>query len=68
MRENRSIEINPKDAQAYSGRGLAKYQLNDKQGAIMDISTATELYRLQGNTAKYQEGLKVINILIVEGS
>ncbi len=65
---DRSIELNPKDAQAYSAWAFAKYNLNDKQGAMNNFSIATELYLQQGNITKYQEGLKVIELLKAEGS
>ena len=37
------IESNPQDADAYNNRGLAKYLLNDYQGAIADCSKAIEI-------------------------
>ena len=37
------IELNPKDATAYFGRGWAKEMLKDKWGALQDLSKAGEL-------------------------
>ena len=37
------IESNPQDADAYNNRGLAKYLLNDYQGAITDYNKAIEI-------------------------
>ncbi|MGB8701780.1 MAG: tetratricopeptide repeat protein [Thermosynechococcaceae cyanobacterium] len=40
---NRVIAINPKDAQAYVGRGSARYVLRDFQGALEDANRAIRL-------------------------
>ena len=40
---SKAIEINPKDSKAYSMRGIAKYKINDKNGACLDWSKAGEL-------------------------
>ncbi len=40
---NKCIELNPKYADAYYGRGFAKYYSNDKNGACLDWSQAGEL-------------------------
>jgi lipoprotein NlpI len=40
----------PKFAKAYSNRGIAKYYLNDKQGALEDFNKAGEL----GYTTAYE--------------
>jgi Flp pilus assembly protein TadD len=60
---DRSIEINPYDPSAYSARAVAKYKLNDKRGALNDARIATNLHRLRGNTAEYQDGLDAIRNL-----
>jgi hypothetical protein len=39
----KSIELYPKYADAYYGRGFAKYYSNDKNGACLDWSQAGEL-------------------------
>ena len=39
----KAIELNPNFAEAYSNRGLAKYNLGDNQGAIVDYNKAIEL-------------------------
>jgi len=40
---NKAIELNPKDALAYNGRGLAKEGLQDYRWAIQDYNKAIEL-------------------------
>ena len=40
---NREIALNPKSAQAYSGRGAFKYAKGDKQGAIDDFTKAIQI-------------------------
>ena len=37
------IELNPKNKEAYSNRGIAKLNLKDKNGACLDWSKAGEL-------------------------
>jgi clan AA aspartic protease (TIGR02281 family) len=39
----KGIAINPKDTKAYVRRGIAKYGLNDKQGAIIDFTKAIDI-------------------------
>ncbi len=41
--ENKFIKLKPNYAEAYSGRGLLKFELGDKQGACQDWSKAGEL-------------------------
>jgi tetratricopeptide (TPR) repeat protein len=46
---SQAIAINPKLAQAYYNRGIAKREkLNDKPGAIKDFKVAARLFREQG--------------------
>ncbi len=40
---NQAIKINPKYAQAYIGRGIARNLLGDNQGAIADFNTAIKI-------------------------
>jgi len=40
---NKAIEINPKSADAYYGRGLAKLGLGQKDSGCLDLSKAREL-------------------------
>ncbi|MBN1756379.1 tetratricopeptide repeat protein [bacterium] len=40
---NKAIELNPNFAQAYFNRGLARYSIQDKEGACQDWHTALEL-------------------------
>ncbi len=40
---NKEIALNPKSAQAYSGRGAFKYAKGDKQGAIEDFTKAIQI-------------------------
>jgi tetratricopeptide (TPR) repeat protein len=57
---NSALKINPNFVQAYGNRGVARYELGDKPGAISDLQKAAELSRQQGNTANYQEALELI--------
>jgi serine/threonine protein kinase/Flp pilus assembly protein TadD len=40
---NKAIELNPEFADAYIGRSMVRYALNDKQGAIADVNKVIEL-------------------------
>ncbi|MBI4232355.1 tetratricopeptide repeat protein, partial [Candidatus Peregrinibacteria bacterium] len=40
---DKAIELNPNDAEAYLGRGNAKYHLGDYEGAIKDYERAIQL-------------------------
>jgi tetratricopeptide (TPR) repeat protein len=40
---DRAIELNPRYADAYVGRGFAKYKLGEKSSAVSDFSTAIAL-------------------------
>jgi Flp pilus assembly protein TadD len=39
----KAIQIDPNNAEAYYGRGIAKYKLGDKSGACLDLRKAGEL-------------------------
>jgi hypothetical protein len=39
----KAIQIDPKSAKAYSGRGAVKFAIGDNQGAIADFTKAIEL-------------------------
>ncbi|MGB3419679.1 tetratricopeptide repeat protein [Dolichospermum sp. FACHB-1091] len=40
---NPAIKINPNDANAYYNRGVVRYELGDKQGAIKDFNQAIKI-------------------------
>ncbi|MFM7276915.1 MAG: tetratricopeptide repeat protein, partial [Microcystis aeruginosa] len=40
---NQAINIKPDHANAYYNRGIAKYELEDKQGAIADYNQAINI-------------------------
>ena len=40
---NKAIELDPNDAEAYGGRGLAKILLGQKDSGCLDLSKAGEL-------------------------
>ena len=47
-------------ADAYYSRGYAKYQIEEKRGALRDFQKAAQLFRDQGNTVWYQKALEAI--------
>ncbi|MFM5956144.1 MAG: tetratricopeptide repeat protein, partial [Dolichospermum sp.] len=58
-----AIKINPNYAQAYGNRGIAKAQSGDKQGAREDLQRAAQLFKAQGDTAWYEETMKLLKQL-----
>jgi hypothetical protein len=52
--------LNPKYAEAYLNRGIAKYELVNKQGAITDTRKAAELFRQKGQTDLYQKAMVLL--------
>ena len=44
---NKVIELNPNSADAYKNRGIAKYELGDKNGGCLDLSKAGELGQME---------------------
>ena len=54
------IRRNPKVADNYNKRALARFVLGDKQGTIQDLKQAANLYLNQGNQKKYQQTLETI--------
>jgi tetratricopeptide (TPR) repeat protein len=48
------------DAYAYYNRGIARYKLGDKQGAIADFQKAANLYVQQNRLDDYQRSLENI--------
>ncbi|MFM6312225.1 MAG: tetratricopeptide repeat protein, partial [Dolichospermum sp.] len=50
-------------ADAYSNRGLVRYELGDKFQAISDFKQAAKLYQQQGENEDYQDALNRIREL-----
>ena len=51
---NQALSINPNFAPAYLARGVARYQLLDRPGAIQDARIAEKLFLAQGNGEGHQ--------------
>lgn len=51
---NQALSINSKYAPAYMARGVARYQLLDRSGAMRDAQQAKALFLFQGNQDGYQ--------------
>ena len=51
---NQALSINPNFAPAYLARGVARYQILDRPGAIQDAKVAEQLFLAQGNTGASQ--------------
>ncbi len=54
---NKAIEINPKDADTYYNRGLAKIELGQKYSGCLDLSKAGDL----GHSEAYEAIKKYCN-------
>jgi tetratricopeptide (TPR) repeat protein len=57
---NQAIKINPNYAKAYYNRGNVRDDLGDKQGAIQDVQKAGELFKQQGDNAKYERAMRLL--------
>jgi uncharacterized protein YjbI with pentapeptide repeats len=57
---NQALNLKPDMAKAYLSRGLARFQLGDRTGAIADSRQASTLFTTQGN----DEGIKLAQEVI----
>jgi uncharacterized protein YjbI with pentapeptide repeats len=57
---NQALALKPEMASAYLSRGLTRFQLGDRTGAVEDSRKAGELFTAQGN----QEGFKLSQDII----
>lgn len=59
---NEAIKLNPKYAVAYFNRGNLKLQMSDRQGAVVDLKKAADLFQEQGNKIDYQRAMKNLEV------
>lgn len=59
---NQALSIQPDYAAAYLARGVARYQLYDRPGALQDAKQAEKLFTVQANN----EGLQTAQLFITE--
>lgn len=58
------LQTNPSEddkALVYTKRGIARYELEDKQGGITDLQKAAELYKQQRNKKMYEAVVNLLN-------
>lgn len=60
---NEALRVNPQFAMAYYNRGISRYNMGDKTGAIADVSHANSLLKAQGDQPNYQLTLAMLNRL-----
>jgi len=58
-----SIQLNPKNADAYFNRGFVNRERGEKQKALVDFQESARLYKLQGNTTWFNNAQKRIREL-----
>lgn len=63
LKLNRILISDPKSAEIYQNRAIARAGLQDKQGAIADLQKAADLYQRQGKTAESQTVLNALREL-----
>ncbi|MBD2563125.1 MULTISPECIES: serine protease [Nostoc] len=63
LKVNRILISDPKAAEIYQNRAIARVGLEDKQGAIADLQKAADLYQRQGKTAESQTVLNSLREL-----
>ncbi|MDJ0625582.1 MAG: tetratricopeptide repeat protein [Candidatus Caenarcaniphilales bacterium] len=54
------IQFNPDSPEAYFNRGLAKYKIKDKKGAMKDLEKAKVLFKEQNNNVGFQLASRTI--------
>lgn len=57
---NETVRLRSNVAASYLHRGLSKKALGDKQGAVVDLQKAAQLFQKQGQVDWYQSTLKSI--------
>ena len=57
---NRALATNPEFAPAYISRGLARFRMNNYEGAIADGEMASQLFELQGNESGQEAAEKLL--------
>jgi tetratricopeptide (TPR) repeat protein len=57
---DKAITINLQYAKAYSNRGVTKYELGDKKGALNDFKIAAQLFKVQNNSESYNREIELI--------
>ena len=60
---NNAIKLNPNYAEAYNNRGLVYLNLLDIKKARENFVRAAQLFLTQGNTADYQDVIRLLNSL-----
>ncbi|MGE5660091.1 MAG: tetratricopeptide repeat protein [Actinomycetota bacterium] len=55
-----TIRLDPNNANAYLVRGLIRASAGEQEVAITDVQTAANLYRQQGDTARYQKTVQIL--------
>lgn len=51
---NQALVVKPNFAAAVMARGVARYQMGDRNGAVQDAQIAGEMFNIQGNANGYQ--------------
>ena len=57
---NQALSVDPEFANAYLGRGLARYRLGDLLGAQQDAKHASQLFETQENETGYQASQQLV--------
>ncbi|WP_048324347.1 tetratricopeptide repeat protein, partial [Crocosphaera watsonii] len=60
---NKTIELNPNDADAYGNRGIVYTIKGEFFKAIIDTEKAADLYRKQENNAGYQKAQELLKLI-----
>ncbi|MEL6779458.1 MAG: tetratricopeptide repeat protein [Cyanobacteria bacterium J06597_16] len=60
---SQALLITPDNADIYGNRCVARHRSGDRAGAIADCRKAAELYKRQGNLARYHYALRSLDRL-----
>jgi tetratricopeptide (TPR) repeat protein len=57
---NQAVLRNPVHAPSFLGRGIARFEMGDRKGAIGDVAMAQNLFKTQGNVAQAEQTEKIV--------
>ncbi len=57
---NQSIARDPVHGPSFLARGIARFEMGDRKGAIEDVELAQSLFKSQGNTARSEQAEKIV--------
>ncbi len=57
---NQAVTRDPVHAPSFLARGIARFEMGDRKGAIVDVEMAQNLFKTQGNVARAEQTEKIV--------